>query len=530
MRLMLLYLLVIFTFTVPVEAFNKNTYEAAKNRIVEKCGNQPKTSLGLLYQANELKPIWITPKGWTSMAKQFMKILASAEQHGLEASSYRNALDLVANAQTKPAYSINAEFALSHAVLQYIDDIRNGRINPKAASKNIAQIPDPVDPGKILIGFIRSGKIDEHEMIPPYKEYSDLVQMRRRYSSMASKIEWPKINLDKNKKLEMDDKGGSVITLRKILLYLGDLTEKTNRGGDVFDEDLMLALRTFQVRHGLEPDGIIGAETVNALNITPKDRVDAIDVALERWRWMPRNPGDRHVLVNIPAFELRGYDNSNLVLYSPIIVGMHYRKTPVFSAVIREVKFHPDWNIPVSIAIKDKLPKIRRHKDYIERMGLEVYDTSGGSRVRIDPNTVDWSNINGKNMKYHFRQPPGSKNALGKVRFTIDTPYGIYLHDTSNPELFNKVHRAFSSGCIRVQKVQELAEFLFNDSENWSNDRLTKEFKGHKTKRVALQNPIPVHITYFRVWQEDGKDYFYPDVYGQDKLVWDALASVKSFS
>ena len=474
-----------------------------------------------IYQDRGFKPIWLTENDWTSCATKALGTLKNANQEGLNVLRYEKANKKAKDAENSAQTAYQAEIELTAAMINYIDDVRNGRFNPRKADRQLVMKPDPVKPWKIMSdGFnSRSDCRWFADLTPPYKEYQDLKALLAQYRSLAEHVSWPK--LDKKTELEYKDNDPQVITLRQILTFLGDIDSQYNTQDQTFDANVEFALRQFQKRHGLEADGVVGSLTLKALNTPPKDRVRQIIIAMERWRWMPRNPGNRYIQVNIPRFELEAVENKVVKLRSPIIVGMTYRETPVFSVDITAVRFNPSWNIPPGIAVRDKLPKIRRDPSYIRRKGYILYNSSG---QRISPDSVDWSSVGSGYFPYRLRQPPGANNALGKIRFTMNNRFTVYLHSTPQQKLFEKPVRTFSSGCIRVRKALELAQFVFNDEVNWSKSVLKQEMTGTKTKNVPLTNTVPVHVTYFTVWlDEKGRPHFVKDVYGQDKQVWDVL-------
>jgi murein L,D-transpeptidase YcbB/YkuD len=255
------------------------------------------------------------------------------------------------------------------------------------------------------------------------------------------------------------------------------------------------------------------------------DRFKQIIVTMERWRWMPDEREDRYVQVNIAAFQLKAVEKGKVVLDMPVIIGQRYRHTPVFSSKIYSIRFNPSWHVPYSIAVRDKLPKIRNDPSYLTRGGFVLYDSSGDV---ISPESVDWSSVSESNFDFHLRQVPGNHNALGKIRFSIDSPYGVYLHSTNDKQLFKKAVRTLSSGCIRVAEPNKLAFFVFNQPDVWTPEHIAQNMEGTRTQNVELEKPVTVYISYFTVWEgPDGKPHFGEDVYGQDAAIWRALEGLK---
>ena len=265
--------------------------------------------------------------------------------------------------------------------------------------------------------------------------------------------------------------------------------------GGVYDRDLAAAVAVFQQRHSINVDSSLGSETIESMNVPASYRLGEIAANMERYRWLPRTFGTRYIFVNVPAFKLEAFDSGQKVLEMKVIVGQEYqdKATPVFSDSMETVVFRPYWDVPPSIAAKEIFPK---GSGYIARENMEVYNDHGRTAVR---------------------QRPGPKNALGFVKFLFPNDFNIYLHDTPNHALFEKDVRAFSHGCIRVEKPTELAEWVLG----WPADKVEQAMHdGPDDRGVRLPRKIPVYITYFTAYINDGQLYFGNDLYGRDdKLV-----------
>jgi len=305
------------------------------------------------------------------------------------------------------------------------------------------------------------------------------------------------------------------------LQLLGDLAGYHFAGR--YDSELVRAVRQFQSRHGLEPDGRIGENTLTALNVTPARRAEQVQVNLERWRWLRRPPQSRYLQINIAAFELRLVDGERTVLRKPVIVGLDYRQTPVFSDLVRYLVFNPSWTVPYRLAVLDKLPEIRRDPSYLEKYGFILYQA--GSSAVVDPGTVDWSRVSIGRFPYRLVQQPGPWNALGQVKFMFPNRYGVYLHDTPSRELFSHAQRAFSSGCIRVADPLVLAETLLR-GQHWNRERIDAVLAAGATETVYLDQPVPIHIEYWTAWVDDaGLLQFRNDIYQRDGPLLAALSA-----
>jgi murein L,D-transpeptidase YcbB/YkuD len=320
------------------------------------------------------------------------------------------------------------------------------------------------------------------------------------------------------------DAGSQVVALRNRLTILGDLDSNNSRDGDVFDEGLENAVKRFQRRHGLIPDGIVGRTTVGELNVRPEERIRQVEVNMERWRWLPENMGNRYIFVNVANFELGVVEGSHLVMTMRAIVGKHYQRTPVFSAKMTHLVLNPYWNIPVRIAVKEMVPLIRKDLDYLEKNSIKVFLVEGSHKTEVDSASVDWASVSSKGFNYFFRQEAGPINALGRIKFMFPNQFNVYLHDTPHRELFERPVRQFSHGCIRIEKPLELAEYVLRGDPRWTQENLLSALDGSLNKTVKLPQPIWVYILYWTAWvEEDGTLQFRNDVYGRDKLIAGAL-------
>ena len=239
---------------------------------------------------------------------------------------------------------------------------------------------------------------------------------------------------------------------------------------------------------------------------------------LERWRWAPRDLGDKYILVNVPAYQLQVMEGDKPTLAMRVIVGAPDNPTPIFSDDMRYVVFSPYWNIPEDILRKETLPHLAKDPDYLERNHIEVVGTSG--KDVVDASSIDWSD-EGALKKVRFRQAPGDENALGLVKFIFPNHFNVYLHDTPADRLFFKPKRALSHGCIRVEKPVALAEFVMGlDHPDWTPQRIAAAMHANQEQTVSLKTPLPVHIGYWTAWVEpDGKTVTYTDdPYGIDQV------------
>ncbi|MBX9697644.1 MAG: L,D-transpeptidase family protein [Alphaproteobacteria bacterium] len=504
------------------QLFNRYSGEVPyeKRRAVDK-------DIAAFYQGRQFAPVWFDGQGVNPSVSTVIEVLKVADLEGLEVTVYQPLIDEVLKAQnsTNPQELVRAEVALTRAVLQYIDDVGGERVSPKNINKKLFINPDPTDAVGILLNGI--------ETDPSFAWFSAYTIERPEYQklkALLAELRALKENggwtiLSKGPALKVGMASERVAELRHCLAQQGYKISGPAGTLTLFDADLENAVKSYQKQHAMEPDGVVGSTTVDIINTPIDHRIKQVETTMERWRWFPKSMSGRYVIVNIAGYELRAYEGMEPALYMPVIVGQKMRQTPVFSSVIYSIRFNPSWGVPHMIAVQDKLKVIQNDPSYLSRKGFVVYDSNND---RVDPGAVDWSSLSKGNFPYRLRQMPGAQNALGKIRFSITSPFDVYLHDTAEPKLFEKAVRNFSSGCIRVAKPLDLGVFVFNESAEWPRDKIAQNMQGSQTRNIDLKHPVPVHIAYFTAWiDEQGDNHFVMDVYGQDKVIEAALEAQK---
>jgi L,D-transpeptidase YcbB len=316
------------------------------------------------------------------------------------------------------------------------------------------------------------------------------------------------------KKLDPGTSDARIPAVRARLSASGDLTPPQDSTSEIYDAALQAAVRRFQGRMGLEADGTLGERTITELNVSAEDRIRQLRVNLDRGRVLLQDLPPEFVVVNIAGYVVHLVRNDEIVWNARVQVGKTYRKTPIFRSEISYLVLNPTWTVPPGILANDILPAARKDPASITRRGLKVLDAQGNT---IDPQQVDWSKYKGGNIPYTLRQDPGPKNALGRVKFMFPNSYSVYLHDTPSEALFEKTDRAFSSGCVRVERPLELAELLLGDAQNWNAESLARVVATEQTQNVTLPNKVPLLLAYWTAWvDEQGRVNFRHDIYGQD--------------
>ncbi|MFL5728738.1 MAG: murein L,D-transpeptidase, partial [Cytophagaceae bacterium] len=246
-----------------------------------------------------------------------------------------------------------------------------------------------------------------------------------------------------------------------------------------------------------------------------------------RWRWVPERLSDQYIMVNIPEYILHVYEKNKEVWNMRVIVGKKASETPIFNDELEYVVVNPNWNVPKDIAVKEILPLMQKDSTYLKRQRMEIF-VGESSKNAVNPDSVDWKNVNPQNFNYRFRQTPGSDNALGMIKFLFPNEYDVYLHDTPTHSLFEKSERGFSHGCIRIQDPMKMADYLLKSDPDWDREKIEKAIKSKEEKYIPLQKKVPVYILYFTAWiDSQGVAHFHKDIYGHDKKLEKELFNTK---
>jgi L,D-transpeptidase YcbB len=485
----------------------------------------------LEYYSIPAKPLlWVDENGVTDRAKSVLEEFARADDYGLRAIDYelpnpdgfdlddRKAIDWLAEAEVK----------ISFAVLRYAHDARGGRIKPSRLTKNLSSALSLPEPLEVLdtIAVERDPALYLRGFQPSHPQFELLRQKLLEIKGKANPSN-PSIIIPDGAVLKKGIEHEHVALLRKRL-------EVSSHGGNesLYDDVVGEAVRTFQKLHGVAPDGLVGAGTRRLLNQAIHAQTDLVKQRLillnmERWRWLPHDLGPFYVNVNVPEFMARVLKEGRVVHATRVVVGKPDTQTPIFSDEMQEVVFGPYWNVPTSIKVEEIRPYLRQETAWFlggwntsvfQRHGLRI--RYGGREV--DPGTIDWDRVDIRNLEIF--QPPGPGNVLGRVKFVFPNEHDVYMHDTTQKQLFAKPVRAESHGCVRVQNPDELAAILLDYDQGWSGERVESAIQNGYDQHVALSRKIPVHITYFTLWVNDDESMStFADLYGHDARMAAAL-------
>jgi murein L,D-transpeptidase YcbB/YkuD len=332
-----------------------------------------------------------------------------------------------------------------------------------------------------------------------------------RYEAIVSKGGWPEV--PKIERLRLGVRNPSVVALRQRLTLAGDLDP--NAGvSDVYDSYVDAAVRRFQARHGLAVDGNIREQTLKALNVPAPVRLAQLRTNVVRLRSMGGNLGARFVVCNLPAAHIEAIEGGVAVSRHTAVVGKPDRASPDINSRIVEINFNPYWTVPVSIVRRDLIPKMQAEPDYLEKNLIRILDPKGNE---LTPSQINWYSEEAVN--YRFKQDPGDLNSMGTIRINFPSTHGVYMHDTPSKNLFGEDFRFHSSGCVRVQNVRELVNWLLVETPNWSRNEIEQVIKSGERKDAKINRPVPLYWVYVTAWATpDGVVQFRDDIYNRDGL------------
>lgn len=477
---------------------------------------------------------WFEQGRPTAQAIEAITLLNAANADGLAPGDYnaeflRDAFESAMQGPTLPASAIpRLDGALTVSMQHYLRDLHQGRLDPLVIHQRFkAPASGYFDAAAYLSAALTTNRLPEAirlaaPEIPLYASLRDaLAQYRELPDQQAWESSLPPLP---GKKIEAGQTYAGIAMLARRLIALGDMPADLSVTDIIpyerYEGALVQGVRSFQQRHGLIVDGILGSATLKELEVKPTQRVRQIELTLERLRWTPLLQAPRMIVVNIPEFVLRAYEvkdgQLDVQVQMKIIVGRALNtRTPVFDEDMRFIEFSPYWNVPRSIVRSETIPRLRRDPAYFQRQGFE-FVTSDGKPL----NTLSTDNIDAlERGELRIRQRPGPSNALGDIKFILPNNQSIYLHHTPNPELFNRDRRDFSHGCIRVEDPVALARFVLYDEPEWTEARIRDAMSSAASKTISLREPVRVLITYSTVIVKNDKVYFFPDLYGQDALL-----------
>lgn len=476
------------------------------------------------YRDATYQPIWFDANQVSKKAVEALEMLISAHNDGLHSPDYN--IDGLLAFQDDGSIANRAQFevALTKSLIAYGQHMNSGRLDPRKVNREIVIYPQKMAPGTLLGNLRNTGNIKAFlrllaPLTPRYERLRSALAAFRRLEANGG---WTPIPEGEVLKPGMEDERMPLLKTR--LLEEGDLKNEQATEGNLYSGPLVEAVKLFQQRHGLEMDGVIGPATLREFNVTVTDRIKTMEINMERNRWMQNDFGSYHVFANLADQVLKLVKNGKTIHAEIIQVGLPFHRTPVFSDSMEYLELNPYWNVPVSIAVNEYLPKLRGNPGYLQRANLQVLR---GGKV-VNTFSVPWSTYGKGRFPVRLRQPPGPKNALGRVKFMFPNKYNVYIHDTPSKSKFNRSSRYFSHGCLRLRDPLKMAEIILGQ-QGWSRSKIDNIIKSGKRRVVRLDQEIPVHVVYLTSWvNKDGSVNFRKDVYGRDKILAKALSKIRT--
>ena len=478
------------------------------------------TYLQEFYTERAFSPAW--------KSEQIDSLIAAiniAQLHGLNPKDYHFEVLMILSEESNLDVKADLDLLASDAFLLYASHFLNGKVNPETVDSEWKAIRREGNAKTNMIEALQKDSIYSSllSLAPRHIGYIDLMAQLDKYKKIESEGGWPLIASGETLKPGMID-GLRVPQLYQRLLASGDMPIGIPIDS-VYTDELSAVIKSFQTRHGLDVDGNLGKATLAALNIPVQDRINQILINMERHRWIRQDLGIHYIMVNIANYKMEVFKDTVMTMEKKVIVGKPFRKTPVFSSKMTYIVLNPYWTVPPTILFNDILPELKKNPGYLSTKNIKVLDGYGSDASVLDPYSIDWSQLSQNYFPYVLRQDPGPTNALGVVKFMFPNKYNIYMHDTPSKELFNRADRAFSSGCIRVEKPLELAQYLLSTDPNWDMSKIQSTIKSGEEQTIVLKKPINVHILYLTSWVENGQAHFRKDLYERDQPVLNALLS-----
>jgi murein L,D-transpeptidase YcbB/YkuD len=489
------------------------------------------TSLENFYKPAGYAPAWTHGNAPSPQASAIIDLFRNAWRKGLEPEDYDSSRWDARAKSLQSSQNAVADFdiAMTVCTMRYISDLRIGRINPQHFKFGLSVEAKKYD----LAKFVREQLLPASDVgavvasvEPPFPTYRRTEQALARYIELVRGDDGEKLPASA-KPVEPGQPYSGVPRLTSLLHLVGDLPPDVQfADAHTYDATLAEAVKHFQLRHGLDPDGRLGPATLKQLNVPLSDRVRQLQLTLERWRWLPNDFSAPPIIVNIPDFRLRALEEGNkIALEMRVVVGKAmWTQTPVFSRDMSYIVLRPYWNVPPSILRGEIVPAIKRDRGYIAKKNYEV--TTNDGKVVTSGQISDDVLAQLQAGKLSVRQKPGPANALGLVKLMFPNEYNVYLHSTPAPELFSRSRRDFSHGCIRVEKPAELTAWVLRNNPGWTLGRVQEGMQsGADNTNVTLARKVPVFIVYgTAIAYENNEVHFYDDIYGYDAKLADVLA------
>lgn len=505
------------------------------------------------YKKYNYETAWNTKEHRDFIINEF----SNAENEGLQPKDYE--LNQLKSFEEKfddlpDSLIVKYDFLLTTTSQLYIKHITSGKLNPNELYKDWDLTEKKVDVNKILFDCIDNNDFSDviEEAKPQHLVYKKLKTALKILNQMPNEfVGW----IDIREKILPNKKNSFVPIVKKQLMFWGDLKEKDTILSTIYDKKTQEAVKIFQARHGLNPDGIIGKSTIEALNFSRNQRIEQVVVNMERWRWFAKDFGNHYLLINIPDYTIVAIKDNDTMQFQKVVVGKDTRKTPVLESKISNINLNPNWTVPPTILKEDIFPEAEKNKAVFRKKGLVIMNSKN---QEINP--YSWKKADAN--KYKYVQKPSRNNSLGSMKINFPNNHSVYLHDTNHRDYFAFTYRSLSSGCVRLEKPLEMAAYILNDTTKWSLKRIQdttdikhyykiqkekqaaidkknakllaknptlviekKEFPKPELKTIVIKVPedIYIHQLYWTAWENDGILQFREDIYCLDANLYSKL-------
>jgi murein L,D-transpeptidase YcbB/YkuD len=511
-----------------------------------------KKFLTRFYRQNNYQTLWIDDNGFSKRVSSLFKSIENDITIS-DKSKIHNDYIYLLNYMRNEEIHINpsrTEIKLTQLYLDFLNHTLYGKINWKQFSKRLSSLKrkrinaswQKDNPPFSLSELLLKASITEtiKEITPQSFSYKELLLALEKLQEIKKKGTWKK--LPAFKVLKLGDQGDNVIKLRERLEASGDIKKCDFNTDKLFEDEieneskikikfqpratfdtcLAEGVKKFQKRHGLEVDAIVGAGTQKAMNQTIEYKIQKVLLNLDRIKWLSRENHDQYLVVNIPEYMLHYIEQNQTKQKIRVIVGDPKHPTPIFNNKISFIVLNPYWKVPEGIVRREIIPKVLKNINYLKKQGLEIHQTWSERSPRIDPYSIYWEQYTWGGIRFPYRmmQPPGKKNALGKIKFKFPNRYAVYLHDTPTRYLFKRDKRAFSHGCVRVSQPKELLKTIATFNSNINLKKADKILKGKRQRQINIKNKLPIYLVYLTAgFNSESKELeFREDIYNYDKM------------
>ncbi|MDV6169093.1 L,D-transpeptidase family protein [Flavobacterium sp. DG1-102-2] len=468
------------------------------------------------YKGNGLKTAWVKDTDRKSLLLAIQQTL----DDGLKPADY-NLEALMAfenNTVITKEECVTYDILLTKSFRKLASHLFKGKLKPYNVYYDWALPAKSINANKLLTDALADHSVTEtlNKCRPSHKIYASLRKSMKFLNSLNDDASFSV--LPKNSVIKLKDSGAVVSDIKARLVFWKDLSSEDAKSS-TFDRPTLRAVKKFQKRHGIYPNGIVSGSTVAALNISLEKRKQQIVANLERWRWFANDFGPKALVINIPEFQMAVLENGrDTVQLYKVVVGKPGRRSPVLHSILSNLVINPTWTVPPTILKEDLTPSASEDRSYFANHNMKIYrykDTIATDPEEWDPEKAD---------HYRYVQGPGVNNSLGLVKFNFKNSFSVYLHDTNHRELFSKGYRALSSGCVRVQEPLKLAGYIIDKEDaGWTKEKLDEMIAGAETKNVGLKKETHVHQLYWTAWMDRDGVQFRNDIYNLDNILYKKL-------